>query len=455
MLAAAAAAAALAAADPAAGKAGEGIASPVDGRALATVVAPLRVALAEPSAEALAGRDEGLGFLDFVGHRFWVFVPGAPDPPPATERLVYNMERRDGTVDADVVPRALDRAADCDIFVPGTTYLVQRHHADNPALVLTVLFRLFQAIALDRAASDAHGGGRRVAVLDNVWDMRHVGIRARGRKQFREWYETLSPDGPVEFWPGGLYPPVDWRQRVCYERAVLTNFLHSYYLDSLEEQGPAHRATLRAFADTMISRFDLADAPQPDFERVVLVWRQNTTRTIQDVTGLVTHLRLRLAQAFPDRRIVVQLVALEDLPLRTQMHLMRTTRLLIGVHSGGLGQAIWMRPGSSILQILPPGSRTGTRRYLADCPDTFQIMLNLEGMVDYLDISYHEYAAPIPPEQAELFDYNNYRRPGDPPEPDQWWVCEVGSGWLARINVVRVEFDVVVDRAIEALATNP
>lgn len=63
-----------------------------------------------------------------------------------------------------------------------------------------------------------------------------------------------------------------------------------------------------------------------------------------------------LVDMFP--RDDVEVVHMEDLPLREQIDLAANTRLMMGLHGAGLVNLIWMRPGAKLVEIRVPSKVT-------------------------------------------------------------------------------------------------
>ena len=53
----------------------------------------------------------------------------------------------------------------------------------------------------------------------------------------------------------------------------------------------------------------------------------------------------------------VRLLSLEDMTLYEQVAALRATTILVGVHGSGLNNALHLRPGAAVLQIVPFGLR--------------------------------------------------------------------------------------------------
>ena len=64
-----------------------------------------------------------------------------------------------------------------------------------------------------------------------------------------------------------------------------------------------------------------------------------------------------LGYALLDAGYDVRLLALEDMTLYEQVAALRATTLLVGVHGSGLNNALYLRPGAAVLQIVPFGLR--------------------------------------------------------------------------------------------------
>ena len=64
-----------------------------------------------------------------------------------------------------------------------------------------------------------------------------------------------------------------------------------------------------------------------------------------------------LGYALLDAGYDVRLLALEDMTLYEQVAALRATTVLVGVHGSGLNNALYLRPGAAVLQIVPFGLR--------------------------------------------------------------------------------------------------
>ena len=80
--------------------------------------------------------------------------------------------------------------------------------------------------------------------------------------------------------------------------------------------------------------------------------------------GIVSRRRKRfllnereLADALLDAGYDVRLLSLEDMTLYEQVAALRATTILVGVHGSGLNNALHLRPGAAVLQIVPFGLR--------------------------------------------------------------------------------------------------
>lgn len=63
--------------------------------------------------------------------------------------------------------------------------------------------------------------------------------------------------------------------------------------------------------------------------------------------------------AAPSQGVAVEVAALEDMPLYAQLALLRRASVLVGVHGSGLVNALFMHPGTALLQVMPRGVANG------------------------------------------------------------------------------------------------
>ncbi|KAK5689534.1 hypothetical protein LTR97_012874 [Elasticomyces elasticus] len=75
---------------------------------------------------------------------------------------------------------------------------------------------------------------------------------------------------------------------------------------------------------------------------------RKTTRMLFDQDSLFTALQAR----FPD--VTMRLVDFSKLSFRQQLQIARSSDILVGVHGAGLTHGMFLKPSSSIVEILPP-----------------------------------------------------------------------------------------------------
>ena len=100
--------------------------------------------------------------------------------------------------------------------------------------------------------------------------------------------------------------------------------------------------------DVVIDGLGLRAQPPPTRVRVGLISRRWKRFLLNE---------RELGYALLDAGYDVRLLALEDMTLYEQVAALRATTLLVGVHGSGLNNALYLRPGAAVLQIVPFGLR--------------------------------------------------------------------------------------------------
>lgn len=117
-------------------------------------------------------------------------------------------------------------------------------------------------------------------------------------------------------------------------------------------------ADAREFREYLFARLDVAPGPR---DGVALIERIESDPYFRrfyrsrrgagaDRRSLLNHQELadRLAERFGKH---FRNVALEKLPFREQLQLFRNARLVIGQHGAGLANALWMEPGTQVVEL--------------------------------------------------------------------------------------------------------
>ena len=100
--------------------------------------------------------------------------------------------------------------------------------------------------------------------------------------------------------------------------------------------------------DVVIDGLGLRAQPPPTRVRVGLISRRWKRFLLNE---------RELGYALLDAGYDVRLLALEDMTLYEQVAALRATTVLVGVHGSGLNNALYLRPGAAVLQIVPFGLR--------------------------------------------------------------------------------------------------
>ena len=104
----------------------------------------------------------------------------------------------------------------------------------------------------------------------------------------------------------------------------------------------------RDAVDVVIDGLGLRAQPPPTRVRVGLISRRWKRFLLNE---------RELADALLDAGYDVRLLSLEDMTLYEQVAALRATTILVGVHGSGLNNALHLRPGAAVLQIVPFGLR--------------------------------------------------------------------------------------------------
>jgi len=107
----------------------------------------------------------------------------------------------------------------------------------------------------------------------------------------------------------------------------------------------------RDVIDHVVQELKLAYKPISKYKSVIIIERKDRRiPNIQDLTKAAEQMGFKH----------VQVVALERLTVREQMANLVATDILIGVHGAGLQWAIFMRPGSAVIEISWPKKYLGS-----------------------------------------------------------------------------------------------
>ena len=109
----------------------------------------------------------------------------------------------------------------------------------------------------------------------------------------------------------------------------------------------AASGAVRVWSDYLVGRAGLSRGERRTWPPKLLFVRRTTTRTLAEDDE--EYLRIAFAEAGVEMRSV----AMENLSPREQLQAVSTADVMIGVHGAGLTHAIYMRPGSLLVQLLP------------------------------------------------------------------------------------------------------
>lgn len=110
--------------------------------------------------------------------------------------------------------------------------------------------------------------------------------------------------------------------------------------------GPS--SNLDLFSKRVLDFYKVDLEPLAEKDPLVLTWiDRKRRRTLIDKDAYLSKLQAR----FPE--VKVNLVDFATLSLQEQLHTVRRTDILAGTHGAGLTHAIFMRPGSAMVEILP------------------------------------------------------------------------------------------------------
>lgn len=106
---------------------------------------------------------------------------------------------------------------------------------------------------------------------------------------------------------------------------------------------------LRIFSQRMLNFYGLHDNPGPPDRPLVLTFIDRTEkRSLVNKKSYIDDLKV----SYPD--IEINIVNFASLPFVDQLKTIRKTDVLAGVHGAGLTHGIFLRPGSALVEILPP-----------------------------------------------------------------------------------------------------
>lgn len=118
-------------------------------------------------------------------------------------------------------------------------------------------------------------------------------------------------------------------------------------------------ALVKAFVSRVLSHYNTS-TPSRDADQVTVTFihRTNTRKLIDEAEHIGA-----LASAIPHMKLNV--VDFAALPLTGQIDIIRGTDVLVGVHGAGLTHLMFLRPGSTVIEILPEGFQHKGFRNLA------------------------------------------------------------------------------------------
>lgn len=106
---------------------------------------------------------------------------------------------------------------------------------------------------------------------------------------------------------------------------------------------------LQVFSQRMLNFYNISDDPGPLDRQLVLTFIDRTEkRSLINKKAYVDHLKF----SYPN--IEINLVNFASLAFAEQLKVIRNTDILAGVHGAGLTHGIFLRPSSTIVEILPP-----------------------------------------------------------------------------------------------------
>ncbi|PHH86116.1 hypothetical protein CDD83_10693 [Cordyceps sp. RAO-2017] len=118
-------------------------------------------------------------------------------------------------------------------------------------------------------------------------------------------------------------------------------------------------ALVKTFVSRALAHYRVTDVDADDADVVVTYISRAHTRRLVDEAEHMDALR----RAIPHMQLNV--VDFAALPFVDQLRLVRRTDLLVGVHGAGLTHLMFLRPGSTVLEILPDGFQHKGFRNLA------------------------------------------------------------------------------------------
>ena len=168
----------------------------------------------------------------------------------------------------------------------------------------------------------------------------------------RDTHYVLAGDAPAPFLPYlGLLSDFCYR-RTEEVRDACFCAAEALYVDPrrhAREVAVAARTVPDGDAvDVVVDGLGLRAQPPPTRVRVGLISRRWKRFLLNE---------RELADALLDAGYDVRLLSLEDMTLYEQVAALRATTILVGVHGSGLNNALHLRPGAAVLQIVPFGLR--------------------------------------------------------------------------------------------------
>lgn len=147
-----------------------------------------------------------------------------------------------------------------------------------------------------------------------------------------------------------------------------------------------HSETLSVFVERILDKLSISRERDPLAPLTVTFINRMGSRKLQNISKLLSY----LLAAFPE--VIVNVVDFAATQFREQLTLVQQTDILAGVHGAGLTHAMFLKPGSSVVEIIP-----------ADCAHKgFRNLAKLRG---------HQYfsahATQLAPKETENWQENN------------------------------------------------
>lgn len=115
-----------------------------------------------------------------------------------------------------------------------------------------------------------------------------------------------------------------------------------------EEFSCQNSELLRVFAKRILDFYEIQDAVD-DRRTLNLAFINRTGK--RRLVNQEKYLK-RIKSELPD--VYIQVAEFEDIPFKEQLEMIRGTNMLVGVHGAGLTHGMFLRPGSAMVEIMPP-----------------------------------------------------------------------------------------------------